>query len=75
MAITYVIKYIGAIEEIKYKSELLSAVCLLLAAKINEIHFPSIKSILGALDFLTTKRQVLQAEQEILEVFDFEVGF
>ncbi len=40
----------------KYNYELLSGICLLLAAKINEIHFPSIKSIIGAIDFQVTKR-------------------
>lgn len=57
----------------KYNHELLSAICLLLAAKINEIHFPSIKSIIGAMDSQVSKREILQAEQEILEEFGFDV--
>lgn len=46
---------------------------MLLAAKINEIHFPSIKSIIGAMDSQVSKREILQAEQEILEEFGFDV--
>lgn len=48
--------------DLRYQAELLGAVCLLLAAKINEVHFPSLKSVLGALDFFTPKTDFLQAE-------------
>jgi hypothetical protein len=44
---------------------------LLLAAKINEVQFPSIKSVLGALDFLTTKKDLLQVEEEVMAQFGF----
>jgi hypothetical protein len=57
--------------QLRHKAELIGAVCLLLAAKINEVHFPSIKSVLGALDFLTTKRDLLQVEEEVMAQFGF----
>lgn len=60
--------------QLRYQAELLGAVCLLLAAKINEVHFPSIKSVLGALDFFTIKKDLLKAEEEVVGLFGFELA-
>jgi hypothetical protein len=46
----------------------------LLASKVIEVHFPSIKSILGALDFFTSKSELIELEQDILALFGFELA-
>lgn len=63
LSMTYLIKFMGLNDEIKHNCDVLSAICLLLAAKINEIHYPSVKSIIGAIDCKVTKRDILQTEQ------------
>ena len=68
---SYLIKYMAMGVQLRHQAELIGAVCLFLAAKINEVHFPSVKSVLGALDFFTTKRVLLQVEEEVVVLFGF----
>ena len=41
---------------------------------MNEIHVPSIKCILNCFDFTSNKKKIIEAEQEILQIFDYEIG-
>ncbi|KAJ2797232.1 B-type cyclin [Coemansia guatemalensis] len=57
------------------KLQLVGAVCLLLAAKYEEIHVPSIKDIEFMVENNYGEAEILSAERHILRMLNFDLGW
>ncbi|KAJ1724084.1 B-type cyclin [Coemansia erecta] len=75
LCINFVDRFLSTKEIVINKLQLVGAVCLLLAAKYEEVHIPSIKDIEYMVENNYSEDEILRAERFILRMLDFNLGY
>ncbi|OLY83693.1 G2/mitotic-specific cyclin-4 [Smittium mucronatum] len=75
LAINFVDRFLSIKTVKMHKLQLVGAVCLLLAAKYEEIQFPSVSEIVYMTENAYTSDEVTKAERYILRMLNFDLGW
>ncbi|KAJ2778906.1 B-type cyclin [Coemansia interrupta] len=75
LCINFVDRFLSTKEIAINKLQLVGAVCLLLAAKYEEVHIPSVKDIEYMVENNYSENEILRAERFILRMLDFNLGY
>ncbi|KAJ1848092.1 B-type cyclin [Coemansia sp. RSA 2703] len=75
LCINFVDRFLSTKEIVINKLQLVGAVCLLLAAKYEEVHIPSVKDIEYMVENNYSEAEILRAERFILRMLNFDLGW
>ncbi|KAJ2140775.1 B-type cyclin [Coemansia sp. RSA 564] len=75
LCVNFVDRFLSTKEILINKLQLVGAVCLLLAAKYEEMHVPSIKDIEYMVEKNYSEDEILRAERYILRMLNFDLGW
>ncbi|KAJ2719916.1 B-type cyclin [Coemansia sp. Benny D115] len=75
LCINFVDRFFSIKEAPINQLQLIGAVCLLLAAKYEEIRVPSVKDIVFIVSNNVTEKDILRAERIILRLLNFDLGW
>ncbi|KAJ2550609.1 B-type cyclin [Coemansia sp. RSA 1933] len=75
LCINFVDRFLSAKEIVLNKLQLVGAVSLLIAAKYEEIHIPSVKDIEFMVEKNYSEEEILRAERYILRMLNFNLGW
>ncbi|KAJ2501842.1 B-type cyclin [Coemansia sp. RSA 1972] len=75
LCVNFVDRFLSTKEILINKLQLVGAVCLLLAAKYEEMHVPSIKDIEYMVEKNYSEEEILRAERYILRMLNFDLGW
>ncbi|KAJ1785947.1 B-type cyclin, partial [Coemansia sp. RSA 2399] len=75
LCVNFVDRFLSAKEIVVNKLQLVGAVALLIAAKYEEIHIPSVKDMEFMVEKSYSEAEILKAERYILRMLNFDLGW
>lgn len=75
MSVSFMDRYLSLQDVPKQQVQLVGVVCLMIAAKYEEIHYPEVSDFVWMTAKAYTKAEVLRMEQEILLALDFQLVY
>ncbi|KAJ1769317.1 B-type cyclin [Coemansia sp. RSA 1813] len=75
LCVNFVDRFLSAKEIVVNKLQLVGAVSLLIAAKYEEIHIPSVKDMEYMVEKNYSEEEILRAERYILRMLNFDLGW